>query len=413
MRVLHVIAAMDPTHGGVCQAVRTIIAGLDTMGAHSEVVSLDDPKAPFLALDTFLIHALGPTRSPWQYHAALLPWLIENSPRFDAILLHGLWLYPGYAVHKALRVHQRRWGHTSAPKLFIMPHGMLDPYFQRASGRKIKAARNWIYWKLIENKVVNQADGVLFTCEEERRLAAKPFRPYHPKQEFIVGLGVEEPPAYTARMRDAFLKECPQVEGHAYYLFLSRINEKKGVELLIKAYAALRGTSTGPHAPETEAVAADNQQTAAPHLVVAGPGLNTSYGQALVSYVATELTLQQTVSFPGMLTGEAKWGAFYGCEAFVLPSHQENFGIAVVEALACGKPVLISNQVNIWREINAAGGGFVAEDTQEGTQELLEQWEQLSRADKQEMGQKARNCFQVDFAVPPIASRMLNALSSR
>ncbi len=59
-----------------------------------------------------------------------------------------------------------------------------------------------------------------------------------------------------------------------------------------------------------------------------------------------------------MLTGDLKWGAFRAAEAFVLPSHQENFGIAVVEALACGKPVLISDKVNIWREIVEDGAGL-------------------------------------------------------
>jgi hypothetical protein len=72
-----------------------------------------------------------------------------------------------------------------------------------------------------------------------------------------------------------------------------------------------------------------------------------------------------------MLAGDSKWGALYGCEAFVLPSHQENFGIAVVEALACGKPVLISDQVNIWREIVEDGVGMVEGDTEEGVEKLL------------------------------------------
>jgi hypothetical protein len=72
-----------------------------------------------------------------------------------------------------------------------------------------------------------------------------------------------------------------------------------------------------------------------------------------------------------MLSGAAKWGALYGCEAFVLPSHQENFGIAVVEALACGKPVLISDQVNIWREIVEDGAGLVEGDAEEGVEKLL------------------------------------------
>ena len=75
-----------------------------------------------------------------------------------------------------------------------------------------------------------------------------------------------------------------------------------------------------------------------------------------------------------MLQGDAKWGAFYAAEVFALPSHQENFGVAVAEALACGTPVLISNKVNIWQEIAEDGVGLVEEDDLEGTTRLLERW---------------------------------------
>ena len=68
-----------------------------------------------------------------------------------------------------------------------------------------------------------------------------------------------------------------------------------------------------------------------------------------------------------MLQGDLKWGAFHASDAFVLPSHQENFGIAVAEALGCGLPALISDKVNIWREVEADGAGFVAHGYVEGT----------------------------------------------
>ncbi|WP_317172829.1 glycosyltransferase [Hymenobacter sp. HDW8] len=103
-------------------------------------------------------------------------------------------------------------------------------------------------------------------------------------------------------------------------------------------------------------------------------------------------------------------GAFYGCEAFVLPSHQENFGIAVVEALACGKPVLISEQVNIWREIVEAGAGLVAPDTQASTQQLLRNWFQLTELKKRAMTERSRPAFHHYFGLGPAAERVIEAL---
>ena len=94
----------------------------------------------------------------------------------------------------------------------------------------------------------------------------------------------------------------------------------------------------------------------------------------------------------------------------MLPSHQENFGIAVVEAMACGKPVLISNQINIWREIAASGGGLIADDTSTGTRHLLENWLNMSALQKQTMSEHAQKTYLSCFAIGPSAERMAAAL---
>ena len=402
MTLLHVVASMNPQQGGVCQAVRTMVAGLAGQAVHNEVASLDAPDAAWNQHDAFPAHALGPARGPWGHSAKLVPWLLANFSRFDVVILHGLWLYQGYAVRKALRQFRAQNPGLAVPRLYVMPHGMLDPYFQRASGRKLKAWRNWAYWKLIEQHVVNEADGLLFTCETERQLAHQPFAPYRPRQEAVVGLGVEEPPAFEPAMEAAFRARCPQAAGQPYLLFLGRIDEKKGVDLLLNAYAQTAGRPVP--IPVGDPMADD---ATLPALVVAGPGLASPYGQRMQALAAPH----PAVLFPGMLTGDAKWGAFYGCEAFVLPSHQENFGIAVVEALACGKPVLVSNQVNIWQEIVAGGGGFAADDTPAGTAAVLTHWLGLNCAAKQQAGHQARRLYAKHFAVASAARNLLQAVN--
>lgn len=398
MNVLHVVAGMNPQTGGVCQAIQTIIGGLSKLGIQNEVASVDPPDAPYLQAYTFPVHALGPAQNSWYYSASLVPWLVENLSRFDVVIVHGLWLYPSHATQKAIRQLKRKPNAGAhLPRVFVMPHGMLDPWFQEAKGRELKALRNWMYWKLIEDKVVNNADGVLFTCEEELLLARKPFRPYRPSREINVGYGIDSSPAFTPAMRAAFVEKCPTLTDQPYLLFLSRIDVKKGVDLLIKAYAQLLD--------QTNATGA-----AVPKLLIVGPGQETTYGQSLQKMVAETDSLRDTVVFAGMLTGHAKWGAFYGCTAFVLPSHQENFGIAVVEALACSKPVLISNQVNIWREIEAAGGGFVAPNSVDGTRHSLTNWLRLSEAEKRQMEQRARSAFEKHFFIGPAALRMAAAI---
>lgn len=410
MRVLHVISDMDPQKGGVSQAVRTIIGGLSMMGIYNEVVSLDDKESAFLGNDNFILHALGAAKGPWSYNAALVPWLKKNMERFDTIIIHGLWLFHGYAAFKALKaikkkLHIKSSGSFQLPKLFVMPHGMLDPYFQRATGRKIKAVRNKVYWQLIEKKLINQSSGLLFTSQTELQLAREPFKPYKPKLETVVGLGVERPPFYTSIMRDAFINKCPGLENQSYFLFLSRIHEKKGVDMLIQAYNGYLKIKHNEQLTSQEKIDI-------PKLVIAGPGVESAYGVQMQKLSFDSLKLNGMVYFPGMLTGAAKWGAFYGCQAFVLPSHQENFGIAVVESLACSKAVLISNQVNIWREIESMHSGIVVNDDLDGTFELFTHWDKLSENEKVEMGINAKRAYESLFTVESVMERFSAALKA-
>lgn len=309
------------------------------------------------------------------------------------------------------------------PRWFIYPHGMLDPWFQKATSRRLKAVRNWLYWKLIEHRVVAKADGLLFTSEEERKNAAKTFRPYKPKIARNVGYGIPEPPDNLHDQKAAFAGLFPELVDRPFLLFLSRIHPKKGLDLLLKAYAEVQKNSTTENTEDTEF----------PRLVIAGPCSDKAYWDSLQS-LAISLGLQPSnvscpgfppclrpsvspcenppplLHWPGMLTGDLKWGTLRAASAFVLPSHQENFGIAVVEALACGTPVLISNKVNIWREIEQSGAGWVEDDTMEGVSSSLRKWVSLKAEKCAGMETASISCFQKYFSVASAAQRLAESL---
>ncbi len=403
MNILRIITSMDPSTGGPCQGIRNSIPELEKLNINNEVVCLDDPSSSFLINDPFPINALGAGRGRWRYHPKLLPWLKKNIYRFDAIIVHGLWLYPSYAITKVIALFKKQQNSKEnqvahVPKIFIMPHGMLDPYFQEDSGRKLKAIRNWWYWKLIERKVINSAEGLLFTCEEELRLARKSFSPYNPRKEINVGYGIKRPPTYSVQMKNAFLNASPELGDSSYFLFLSRIHEKKGVDILIKAY--------GIHFKKIQW-----EGKRPPKLIIAGPGIDTSYGLKLRNMISEYPGLAENILFPGLLLGDEKWGAYYGCEAFILPSHQENFGIVVIESLACSRPVLISDKVNIWLEIENAGAGIVKNDSVDGVIQLFERWEQITDGEKKLMHLNARSLFEKKYTSMGAASALLKAIS--
>lgn len=389
MKILHVITSMDPKTGGPSQGIRNFSAYNINLGLEMEIVCLDDINVQYQINDEVIIHKLGKGKTSFQYSPKLLKWLVLNIERFDFVCVNGIWQYHNYAVYKAIQILTKK--NRKVPKVVIMPHGMLDPYFQKAPDRKIKAFRNELVWKLIEKKAVNAADAVFFTCEEELLLASITFKGYNPKKTINVGFGIQKPPAYFPEMKTAFEKICPQIKSKKYWLFISRIHPKKGVNLLIEAYNKLTETNNS-----------------LPELVIAGP-IDSVYAQQMVRKAITN----SHIHFPGMLTGDNKWGAFYGCQAYLLPSHQENFGIAIVEAMACEKPVLITKKINIWREIEKGNGGWVLEEVKtDFLKQVLLDIAVLNNTDLERKGKNAFDIYKNKFDVEACAGVFVETLRS-
>jgi glycosyltransferase involved in cell wall biosynthesis len=343
------------------------------------VLTLDDPKQSFVLEYPLGAIALGPSRGGYGYNRTVVPWLAANAGNYDAVIVNGLWQYHSLAVWRALRKH--------GIPYYVFPHGMLDPWFRRTY--PLKHLKKWLYWPWAEYRVLRDARRVLFTSEEERRLARQSFWLYRANEE-VVALGINPPPADADYLEEQFLAAHPRLYGRRLLLFMSRIHEKKGCDLLIQAFATV--------APSDPAL----------HLVMAGP--DPTGLVAKLKDLAAQLGVQDRISWPGMLQDDMKWGAFYSAEAFVLPSHQENFGMVVAEAMACGLPVLISDKVNIWREISTDGAGFVAPDSVEGTAKNLRAWFDLDAQQRLDMAKRATTSFQQRFTVAATANSLLRIL---
>ena len=149
------------------------------------------------------------------------------------------------------------------------------------------------------------------------------------------------------------------------------------------------------------------------HLVIAGPCADEDYLQSLKDQALNfESKIANHIIWTGMLKDELKWGACHVADAFILPSHQENFGIAVVEALATATPVLISNKVNIWREIDEDKAGYIEADTLEGCKLLIRRWLETNSEKWDAIKINAQLCFSRRFAVDLAAQSLMNVLQS-
>jgi glycosyltransferase involved in cell wall biosynthesis len=382
MKILQVIPSLNPQLGGPVEGLTQFHKALVAENHCQHVVCLDAPDAPWLAKVEYPVFAVGPSVTGYAYAWQLVRWLRENAPDYDCVIVNGLWQFPGLGTYLALKK-------TQIP-YFVYPHGMLDPWFKHTY--PLKHLKKWLYWPWAEYQVLKNAKAVLFTAEDERILARQSFWLYQCR-EVVVGYGTTLPKDRSPYQQEAFLQQYPHLQDRRLLLFLGRIHPKKGCDLLIEAFAK---------------VAHDHLDL---HLVMAGP--DQVGWQPELRKRAQQLGIDQQITWTGMLSGDLKWGALRLADAFVLPSHQENFGIAVIEALACHLPVLISQRVNIHHEVTREGAGFVANDDLLGTVQILQRWLSITPEQKSQMRQRAQACFLKHFEIQQVAKNLIHCLSER
>lgn len=390
MKILHIIPSADKEGGGPIEGVEQFGGYLGEMGIKQSLLTLDQPGDACVRAFPRQIFAVGrppmqgdglvPRLSRWaHYSPEARDWAIAHVREFDAVVVNGLWNYGTRVARLALV--------GSGVPYVVYPHGMLDPWFRKRY--PLKHAAKQALWLFNEGVLIRHANKVMFTCQEEALLARRTFWPYRANEQ-VVPYGAGDPPPADPGQVAAFRQLLPALGDRPYILFLSRIHEKKGCDLLVEAFARVAALAPGLD------------------LVIAGPdqtGLKAALQQR-----ASELQIGDRIHWPGMVTGEAKFGAFRGAQAFILPSHQENFGIVVAEALACDCPVLISNQVNIWREVEAGGAGFVAPDTVAGTEANLRRFLALSPQELADLKARCRPLYDSAFTSRAAAEGLAKVL---
>ena len=380
MRILHVIASLSPKLGGPSKACVEMAQGLVSRGHRVDIFTTDwdgpgcrmdvplDRPINNGGVDIHYFHA--DTLRGW-HCVSLALWraLRDRIPDFDIVHNHSLYLF-----HDMVSGHYcRKYG---VPYL-IRPCGSMDPYIFRRH-RFRKAFLEWLF----ERRNLRHAAAVNFTTEEEMSLArtSLPFG-----KGVVVPLGLHLEDYELTIPKGLFRKAYPVIGDRKIILFFSRINFKKGLDILIPAFARL--------ASQRDDV----------HLVLAGPD-NEGFGRRVLEWIDAE-GVGEITTFTGMLQGEAKMAALNDAEMFVLPSYSENFGIAVIEAMACGLPVVISDKVNIWPEITKAMAGHVTPcDVTQLASAMAELLDDPARA--VEMGDNGKDLVREKYSWP-IVSRTL------
>jgi len=371
MRIVHVTGNLSRLGGGIPPVVWGLAGHQVDAGARVTVAGLDDAffkadsprRVPCLACRPTGPRALG---ASLELRRCLKAW----THGVDVVHAHGLWMYPGAAARK-LAVRARA-------ALVISPHGMLEPWaLQRSRWKKKLAGR------LFEGRNLRRAACLHALCRAE----AESIRAFGIRQPIAVIPNGIEPSDYEPRPEPSQIFErFPQLEGRKVLLFMARLHPKKGLEHLLHAWAQLGGTTSDWV------------------LMVAGQD-EGGHGAAMAR-LAGKLSVDRSVVFAGPLYGRARQEALAGAAAFVLPSFSEGMSMAILEAAACGLPVVMTPQCN-FPELIEAGGGLLVDPAVPSTAAGLEKLIAMTDADRRAMGMHGRRLVLARYTWRRIAGEML------
>jgi glycosyltransferase involved in cell wall biosynthesis len=356
LKLLHVVPTYLPAHryGGPIVAVHGLCKALAERGHEVTVFTtnvdgdgeLDVPEGISVPLDGVHVYYFPSTFRRLYRSPAMRRALGAHVPKVDLVHSHAVFLWPGVAAAGAARKHGKPY--------VISPRGMLVPELIRARSRMAKT----LWLKLVERRALARASAIHYTSQLEADDARRTGLPL--AAPFVVPNGIDLPAKRQERRDENTL------------LFLGRINWKKGLDRAIQAL---------PQGARL-IVAGNDEENLTPRL----------------RELAEKLGVGERVEFPGPVYGDAKWELLGRATLFVLLSQSENFGNAVLEALAMETPAVLSKGVGLADEVVRAGAGIIGVD---GISALLR-----DPARRAEMGRSGRALVESRFTWPRVAAEM-------
>ena len=344
MRILHAISGINPENGGPPIALAGLAAAQARLGHHVSIVSTwtTDP-CPHVVADLqsrgITVTHVGPAKNPMSRHPDLPRILDDLLSRADVLHVHAVWEQIQHLACKT--AHRRRVPYV------VRPCGMLDPW-NMSNG----ALKKRLYLALRMRKNLDRAAALHFATHLERDAVA---RLRLTPRAIVEPLGLDTAAFQSLPPPGAFRDQHPHLRHKRLITFLGRLDKGKGLEILIPAFARI-----APNFPDA-------------HLVIVGPDSHSGYRATVESLIRAHNIAEKTL-LAGMLKGPAKLAALVDAYVLCQPSFHENFGAVVVEALACGTPVIVSDQVYLHPHITQANVGAVTTTTIDSVAHELTKW---------------------------------------
>jgi len=342
MKILHIAASMSPEWGGPTKVVAGLTEKLVEKGVEINIFSpfkrgeglnVINPKGIELQLfPQNFIDRLWTSYS-WDFTIAIK----QNVHKFDIIHIHEIWHYPNYFASRAAK---------KAGKPYVVTiHGALDPWCLNH-----KAFKKKIYALLIQKRILREASVIHAITNEE----IKQIKNFVNNNNIIIMIpnGINPEDFINLPSRKELEKLYPELIGKKVLLFLGRIHPKKGLDLLAKVFGII--------ARERDDV----------RLLIAGPD-SDGYKDKIVQTLKNERVLNKVI-FTGMLKDQNKLVALGGADIFILPSYSEGFSMAILEAMICKLPVIITHQCNFPEVAEVCAGRVINPNVEQLTETMIE-----------------------------------------
>jgi glycosyltransferase involved in cell wall biosynthesis len=345
MRVLHVIPSLSPTEGGPSFAAKSMADALAGQGLEVTIAATRRHSDASAAAGDYGYKVICFRRKfePYKISFGLTRWLRANIRQFDLVHIHALFSFSSTMAARIAR--------QNAVPYVVRPLGVLN----RWGMENRRPIPKLISFRVVELPILLHAAAIHYTSEAERNEAAL-LDPRIAKHESVVIPLPIEPAAKGDAER--FLDRYPKLRGRKIILFLSRIDRKKGLELLLDAFALVRGKDG-----DVALVIAGNGEEAYARELRERARRSLRSGSASGSACPTEEEGKEdkTIIWTGHLSGEMKAAALAASDVFAFPSASENFGIAAAESLAAGVPTIVSEEVALSADIRRYDAGMVVQ----------------------------------------------------
>jgi glycosyltransferase involved in cell wall biosynthesis len=335
---------------------------------------------------------------------------MEEAARADIVHNHGLWMWPNaYAREAAV---------AAGKPLVISPRGMLEAW---SLGRS--RLRKAVAWRLFEKRNLQSAAMFHATAESEAEsirqvilplLEGGKVRKCEREVPIVVAPnGVDLPDLGRGTGRETIEEKFPELKGRRWVVFMSRLHPKKGIDLLLCAWARQKEVASDVwREPETAVAVVDSarrsrgQTKDLPVLVLAGSDL-IGYRKEIDKMVR-ELGVQDSVVIAGEVQGKMKDALLANADLFVLPSYSENFGIVVAEAMAWGRPVIATTGTP-WKEVVDVGAGWWVKPEEEALAKALAEALGKRAQELEAMGLRGRALVKRGYTWAAPAERLTKA----